>query len=84
MRAAGAAPAASPTAPTHFKLSGIVSGRGRCGTIVDVSGDPLDEALDEIGSRLDADIQTLIAALKADESVEDAWEALLQEDLNEA
>lgn len=53
-------------------------------TIVGVSADPLKSALEEIAPRLDAELEPLMKALQAEESVEDAWAALLQETLNEA
>jgi hypothetical protein len=49
-----------------------------------VSADPLKEALEEISTRLEPGLEPILAALQADESVEDAWEVLLQEVLDEA
>lgn len=46
--------------------------------------DPLKGALEEIGQTLDPELQPLIVALVADESVEESWQALLGEILDEA
>ena len=46
--------------------------------------DPLKSALEEIAPKLDAELQSLVAALLANEQLEDAWQALLQEVLDEA
>jgi hypothetical protein len=48
------------------------------------TGDPLHGALEHIAPKLDPDLGPVIAALQADEPVEEAWEALLQEILREA
>lgn len=49
-----------------------------------MSVDPLKSALEEIAPKLDAELQPLVATLLADEQAEDAWQALLQETLDEA
>ena len=49
-----------------------------------VSADPLKSALEEIAPRLDTDLEPLMKALQGEGSVEEAWEVLLQETLNEA
>jgi hypothetical protein len=49
-----------------------------------MSSDPLKSALDDIAPKLDPALLPLTAALAADESVEDAWEVLLTEVLDEA
>jgi hypothetical protein len=49
-----------------------------------VSADPLKSSLEEIAPRLDAELEPLMKALQAEESVEDAWEVLLQEILDAA
>lgn len=49
-----------------------------------MSADPLKSSLEEIAPRLDAELEPLVKALQANESVEDAWEALLQEILDAA
>jgi hypothetical protein len=49
-----------------------------------VSADPLKSSLEAIAPRLDADLEPLMRALQDGEPVEDAWEALLQEILDEA
>jgi hypothetical protein len=49
-----------------------------------VTEDPLRSALEDIAPKLDADLKPLVAALLADDPVEDAWAALLQEVLDEA
>jgi hypothetical protein len=49
-----------------------------------VNADPLKSSLEEIAPRLDAELEPLMKALQAEESAEDAWEALLQEILDEA
>jgi hypothetical protein len=49
-----------------------------------VNADPLKSALEEIAPRLDAEVQPLVTALLADEPVEDAWQVLLKEILDEA
>jgi hypothetical protein len=49
-----------------------------------VTADPLKSALEEITPKLDSGLQPLGAALLAEEPVEDAWAALLQEILDEA
>ena len=46
--------------------------------------DPLKSALEEIAPKLDAELQSLVAALLANQQLEDAWQALLQEVLDEA
>lgn len=46
--------------------------------------DPLKSALEEIAPKLDAEMRPIVVALLADEQVEDAWQALLQEVLDEA
>jgi hypothetical protein len=53
-------------------------------TIVIVAEDPLKGALEEIAPKLDDTIGPLATALLGDESVEDAWAKLLQENLDEA
>jgi hypothetical protein len=49
-----------------------------------MSVDPLKSALEEIAPKLDPGLEPLFAALRTDEPVEEAWEALLQEILDEA
>ena len=49
-----------------------------------VTTDPLKSAVEDIAPRLDAELQPVVAALLADQPVEDAWEILLQEILDEA
>jgi hypothetical protein len=49
-----------------------------------VSSDPLKSALEEIGAQLDPELEPIMAALQEDGSLEDAWETLLQEVLDEA
>lgn len=49
-----------------------------------MSDDPLKNALDEISADLDERFQPIVAALKSGSSVEEAWETLLQEILDEA
>jgi hypothetical protein len=49
-----------------------------------MTGDPLKSTLEEIAPKLDRDLQPLVAALRDGEPVEDAWEELLQEILDEA
>ena len=49
-----------------------------------MSVDPLKSALEEIEPKLDRELEPLVASLLADEPVEDAWQALLQEILDEA
>jgi hypothetical protein len=49
-----------------------------------VNADPLKDALEEIGPKLDLELQPLVAALLADKPVEEGWQALLQEILDEA
>jgi hypothetical protein len=46
--------------------------------------DPLKSALEEIGPRLDSALQPLVAALIADQPVEESWQSMLQEILDEA
>jgi hypothetical protein len=46
--------------------------------------DPLKGALEEIAPKLDSGLDPLAAALLAEEPVEDAWAALLQEILDAA
>jgi hypothetical protein len=41
-------------------------------------------ALEEIAPKLNPELERVMAALRAGEPVEDAWEALLQEILDEA
>jgi hypothetical protein len=48
-----------------------------------MAADPLKSALEEIGPKLDPALQPLISALLADESVEERWQALLQDVLDE-
>jgi hypothetical protein len=50
----------------------------------DMGHDPLDEALEQISPELDDDLRPLIAALQAGEPIEDAWEQILREILDEA
>jgi hypothetical protein len=49
-----------------------------------MSADPLKSSLEEIAPKLDPGLEPLFAALRTDEPVEEAWEALLQEILDEA
>jgi hypothetical protein len=49
-----------------------------------MSVDPLISALEEIAPKLIPELEPVMAALRAGEPVEDAWEALLQEILDEA
>jgi hypothetical protein len=49
-----------------------------------MSADPLKSALEEIAPKLEAELQPLLAALLADEQIEDAWQTLLQETPDEA
>lgn len=49
-----------------------------------VSSDPLKSALEEIAPKLDPDLLPLTQSLSADEPVEEAWEVLLKEILDEA
>lgn len=49
-----------------------------------MSADPLKSALEEIAADLEPGLEPIMAALQADESLEDAWETLLQEVLDEA
>jgi hypothetical protein len=49
-----------------------------------MSEGPLQEALREIAPDLDASMEPLITALRAGQPVEDAWEHLLKEALDEA
>ena len=49
-----------------------------------MSADPLKSALEAIAPKLDPGLEPLFAALHTDEPVEEAWEALLQEILDEA
>jgi hypothetical protein len=49
-----------------------------------VTEDPLKSALKEISTRLEPGLEPILAALRADESLDDAWETLLQEVLDEA
>lgn len=49
-----------------------------------MSTDPLKSALEEIAPKLDPGLEPLFVALRTDEPVEEAWEALLQEILDEA
>jgi hypothetical protein len=49
-----------------------------------VNADPLKDALEEIGPKLDLELQPLVVALLADKPVEEGWHALLQEILDEA
>jgi len=46
--------------------------------------DPLKTALEEIEPKLESEMRPLVAALMAGEPVEDAWQALLREVLDEA
>ena len=46
--------------------------------------EPLKAALEEIRPKLDLELQPLLVALLADESVEESWQSLLQEILDEA
>lgn len=46
--------------------------------------DPLVNALEEIAPKLTAELERVMAALRAGEPVEDAWETMLQEILDEA
>jgi hypothetical protein len=49
-----------------------------------VTDDPLRSALEEIGPKLDAELEPLMQALRTGEPIEVAWEGLLQEILDEA
>ncbi len=49
-----------------------------------MSVDPLKSTLEEIAPKLDVEMQPVVVALLADKQVEDAWQALLQEVLDEA
>jgi hypothetical protein len=49
-----------------------------------MDADPLKSALNEIAPTLDPEMQALLTTLIAEESVEDAWQALVQEVLSEA
>jgi hypothetical protein len=49
-----------------------------------VTADPLKSALEDIAPKLDAEVQPLVAALLADDAVDQAWEVLLQGVLDEA
>ncbi len=49
-----------------------------------MSADPLKSALEEIATDLDPGLEPVMAALRADESVEDAWESLLRGIIDEA
>jgi hypothetical protein len=49
-----------------------------------VGPDPLSAALEAIRPKLDKELDPLIAALLANEPIEQAWQALLQETLDEA
>jgi hypothetical protein len=49
-----------------------------------MTADPLKNALEEIEPKLDPGMKPVLAALRANESVEEAWEGLLQEILDEA
>jgi hypothetical protein len=49
-----------------------------------MSVDPLISALEEVAPKLNPELERVMAALRAGEPVEDAWEALLQEILDEA
>jgi hypothetical protein len=49
-----------------------------------VTADPLREALEEIEPTLDPEVQPLVAALLANEPVENSWQAILQEIFDEA
>jgi hypothetical protein len=57
---------------------------GDSGYDLRVSSDPLKSALEEISAKLDPDLLPLTQALSADEPVEEAWEAMLKEILDEA
>jgi hypothetical protein len=49
-----------------------------------VSKDPLKSALEEIAPKLDPEVQPLVASLLEGRQIEDAWQDLLQETLDEA
>lgn len=49
-----------------------------------MSTDPLKSALEDIAPKLDPALEPLFAALRTDTPVEDAWDELLQEILDEA
>ncbi len=49
-----------------------------------MNADPLKSALEEIAPELDSGIESVMAALQANEPVEDAWEGLVQDVLDEA
>lgn len=49
-----------------------------------MSSDPLKSALEDIAPKLDPALEPLFAALRTDAPVEEAWEGLLQEILDEA
>jgi hypothetical protein len=49
-----------------------------------MSADPLKSALAEIATGLEPGLEPVMAALQEDEPVEDAWEKLLCEVLDEA
>lgn len=46
--------------------------------------DPLADALEEIATELDSELGPIVTAIKTGESVEEAWEHLLKEALDEA
>ncbi len=64
---------------TVWSLASRSSEYDRC-----MSVDPLKSALEEIAPQLDVEMQPIIVALLAGEQVEDAWQTLLQEVLDEA
>lgn len=49
-----------------------------------VTEEPLADALEEIATELDAELGPIVAAIQTGESVEEAWEHLLKEALDEA
>ena len=49
-----------------------------------MSDDPLKGAVDEIEPKLSSDLHPLIDAIRTEESIEEAWEFLVQEVLGEA
>jgi hypothetical protein len=57
---------------------------GESGYDLRMSSDPLKSALEEISAKLDPDLLPLTQALSADEPVEEVWEAMLKEILDEA
>jgi hypothetical protein len=69
--------------PRRLGLVASESGRPR-GYDPCMSVDPLISALEEIAPKLIPELEPVMAALRAGEPVEDAWEALLQEILDEA